>query len=67
MRGRGVVQEFFFDGVFVEPGDGRPQRIVGSDFDENAYWDARLGLSKPNAEVRTLSPFHPGCSGFVTV
>jgi HK97 family phage major capsid protein len=42
-------------GMTVESRDGRPQRIVGSSFDENAYWGARLGLSKPNAEVRTLN------------
>jgi HK97 family phage major capsid protein len=42
-------------GMSVESRDGRPQRIVGSSFDENAYWGARLGLSKPNAEVRTLN------------
>ena len=43
------------NGMSVESRDGRPQKIVGSSFDDNAYWGARLGLSKPNTELRTLN------------
>ena len=28
VRGRGMVKEFLFDGVFVEPGDGAGQRYA---------------------------------------
>jgi HK97 family phage major capsid protein len=44
-------------GLSVESRDGRPQKIIGSSFDENAYWGSRLGLSGPgsNPEVRVLN------------
>jgi HK97 family phage major capsid protein len=44
-------------GMTVESRDGRPQKIIGSSFDENAYWGARLGLTGPggNAEIRALN------------
>jgi HK97 family phage major capsid protein len=42
-------------GATVETRAGMPQKIIGSSFDENAYWGARLGLSRPNSEVRALN------------
>lgn len=44
-------------GITVESRDGRPQKMIGSSFDENAYWGSRLGLTGPggNAEVRVLN------------
>ena len=42
-------------GATVESRSGQPSRIMGSSFDENAYWGQRLGLSKPGAETRALA------------
>jgi HK97 family phage major capsid protein len=42
-------------GMTVESRDGRPQKIIGSSFDENSYWAQRLGLSKAGAETRALN------------
>jgi HK97 family phage major capsid protein len=42
-------------GMTVETRDGRPQKIIGSSFDENAYWGARLGLTRSNTETRALN------------
>ena len=45
---------------------GRPQPIIGSGFDENAYWGARLGLTKPNAEMRALGEDTVGSGQAIT-
>jgi HK97 family phage major capsid protein len=43
-------------GATVENRRGdRPQPIIGSSFDENAYWGARLGLTRSNSETRALN------------
>jgi HK97 family phage major capsid protein len=44
-------------GATVDTRGGQPQKIIGSSFDENAYWGARLGLASRsnNAETRALN------------
>lgn len=54
------------NGMTVETRGGRPQRIVGGDFDENAYWGARLGVAKAGAETRALNEDTSGSGLAVT-
>jgi HK97 family phage major capsid protein len=53
-------------GATIENRGSQPQKIIGSSFDENEYWGARLGLTRSNAEVRTLNQDTVGSGQAIT-
>jgi HK97 family phage major capsid protein len=54
-------------GMTVEESRGaRPSPIIGSSFDENAYWGQRMGLARPGAEMRALGEDTVGSGQAIT-
>jgi HK97 family phage major capsid protein len=54
------------NGVTVQTAEGGQVRVIGGDFDQNAYWGQRMGFHKPGAELRALGEDTSGSGQAIT-